>query len=159
MQQVYRDFLIRDWEAGDRSAASLLIRDVLVEYGLPWEPKRADLDVIEIEEYYLNKEGEFWVVERLGAIVGTGAYYPIGKGNNAVELRKMYLLPEVRGRGLGRFLLQQLEGAIAERGFQEIWVETATVLKEAVQLYESCGYQIATGVETQRCDRLYIKKI
>ncbi|MEA5472566.1 GNAT family N-acetyltransferase, partial [Spirulina sp. 06S082] len=82
----------------------------------------------------------------------------IEKGNKAVELRKMYLLPEVRGQGLGHFLLQQLEMAIAARGFQEIWLETATILKEAVKLYESYGYQISTGVETQRCDRLYIKK-
>ncbi|WP_204101861.1 MULTISPECIES: GNAT family N-acetyltransferase [Spirulina sp. CCY15215] len=158
MRQFYRDFLIRDWQVGDRTAASNLIRDVLLEYGLPWECGCSDRDVIEVEEYYLNQGGEFWVVEYLGKIVGTGAYYPIEKGYKAVELRKMYLLPEARGQGLGRFLLQQLEMAIAARGFQEIWLETATILKEAVKLYESYGYQISTGVETQRCDRLYIKK-
>ncbi|MBP0021205.1 MAG: GNAT family N-acetyltransferase [Cyanobacteria bacterium SBLK] len=159
MRQIYRDFLVRDWESGDRRAASSLIRDVLLEYGLPWEPERSDRDVVEVEECYLNRGGEFWVVERLGKIVGTGAYYPLEKGNKAVEVRKMYLLPEVRGKGLGRFLLQQLEGAIAQREFQEIWLETATVLKEAVKLYESCGYQIATGGETPRCDRLYLKQL
>lgn len=159
MRQNYRDFLIRDWESGDRVAAFSLIRDVLLEYGLPWEPERSDRDVVEVEECYLNQGGEFWVVERLGKIVGTGAYYPIDKGNKAVELRKMYLLSEVRGQGLGHFLLQQLEDAIAQRGFQEIWLETATVLQEAVKLYENCGYQIATGGETPRCDRLYVKRI
>ncbi|MEM9543845.1 MAG: GNAT family N-acetyltransferase, partial [Cyanobacteria bacterium P01_E01_bin.42] len=122
MGQIYREFLIRDWESGDRVAASGLIRDVLLEYGLPWEPERSDRDVVEVEECYLNRGGEFWVVERSGNIVGTGAYYPIEKEKKAVELRKMYLLPEVRGKGLGRFLLQQLEEAIARKGFQEIWL-------------------------------------
>lgn len=71
----------------------------------------------------------------------------------------MYLLPEVRGRGLGRFLLQTLEQAIAAGGFQEIWIETASVLVEAVKLYERSGYRAATGVETARCDRAYVKSL
>ncbi len=69
----------------------------------------------------------------------------------------MYLLPASRGQGLGRFLLGALEQAIARHGFQEIWVETASVLAEAVRLYENSGYLPATGVETARCDRVYVK--
>jgi putative acetyltransferase len=91
--------------------------------------------------------------------VGTGGYYPILRGEKAVEIRKMYLLPSVRGLGLGRFLLQQLEIAIATQGFQQIWIETASVLVEAVKLYETGRYQPATGVETTRCDRVYCKTI
>lgn len=91
--------------------------------------------------------------------MGTAAYYPVERGEKAVEIRKMYLSPAVRGQGLGKYLLQQLEQAIANRGFQEIWIETASVLKEAVKLYESNDYQPATGVETQRCDRVYVKSI
>jgi putative acetyltransferase len=64
-----------------------------------------------------------------------------------------------RGKGLGRYLLQQLEQAIANQGFQTIWIETDSVLKEAVKLYESRGYQPTAGVETQRCDRVYVKSI
>ncbi|MFM7372907.1 MAG: GNAT family N-acetyltransferase, partial [Sphaerospermopsis kisseleviana] len=70
---------------------------------------------------------------------------------------KMYLLPEIRGLGLGKYLLQQLELTIENRGFKQIWIETASVLKEAVQLYENNGYIPATGVETKRCDRVYVK--
>ncbi|MBC7822844.1 MAG: GNAT family N-acetyltransferase, partial [Candidatus Parcubacteria bacterium] len=79
--------------------------------------------------------------------------------DKAVEIRKMYLVPEVRGQGLGRFLLKELERAIGDRGFDQIWIETASVLKEAVKLYESSGYQSATGVETERCDLVYVKQL
>ncbi len=158
MKIFYQDFLIRDWHQSDRAVAASVIRDVLIEYGLPWEPKGADRDVIEVERFYLAAGGEFWVVERQGQVVGTAAYYPIERGHQAVEIRKMYLLPALRGKGLGKYLLQQLEEAIAAKGFKEIWIETASVLKEAVQLYQRSGYQSATGVETQRCDRVYVKK-
>jgi putative acetyltransferase len=155
----YRDFLIRSWEERDRAAAAKIIRSVLAEYGLGWEPAGADRDVLEIETFYQATGGEFWVIEQDGQLVGTGAYYPILRGENAVEIRKMYFLPEVRGQGLGRFLLQQLETAIATRGFAQIWIETASVLQEAVKLYETSGYQPATGVETERCDRVYVKLV
>jgi putative acetyltransferase len=157
MKAVYQNFLIRDWQATDRPAAAEIIRSVLAEYGLGWEPEGADRDVLEVETHYQETGGEFWVVEQQGKLVGTAAYYPIQRGHNAVEIRKMYLLTEARGRGLGRFLLQQLEQAIVSRQFDQIWIETASVLKEAVKLYETSGYQPATGVETERCDRVYVK--
>lgn len=157
MQRLYRDFRVRDWESGDRVPAAEIIRSVLAEYGLGWEPQGADRDVLEVEACYQATGGAFWVIERQGKLVGTSAYYPVERGRKAVEIRKMYLLPEARGQGLGRFLLQQLETVIADRGFEQIWIETASVLTEAVQLYEHSGYQSATGVETERCDLVYIK--
>ncbi|WP_019508748.1 GNAT family N-acetyltransferase [Pleurocapsa sp. PCC 7319] len=159
MDSKYRDFWVRNWQKSDRYAAAEVIRKVLLEYGLPWQPELADRDVIEVESAYLNIGGEFWVIERDSTIVGTAAYQPIARGENAVEIRKMYLLPEIRGKGLGRYLLSELEKAIAIKDYQEIWIETASVLEEAVKLYERNGYQPATGVETERCDLVYLKKL
>jgi putative acetyltransferase len=157
MQVIYQDYLIRDWQESDRTSAASVIEQVLQEYGLSWEASGADKDVLEVETFYLSVGGEFWVVEHQGQIVGTGAYYPTIRGDRAVEIRKMYLLPNVRGKGLGKFLLTQLEETITAKGFQEIWLETASVLKEAILLYEKNGYQRTTGVDTKRCDRIYIK--
>jgi putative acetyltransferase len=71
----------------------------LEQYGLPFEPNGADRDAIEVEDFYLREErGEFWVVvDRNGKLVGSGAYYEVGGSEKAVEIRKMYLLPEARG--------------------------------------------------------------
>ncbi len=158
-KKIYKGFIIRDWQPKDCDAAAGVIRQVLEEYGLSWQPEEADRDVIEVESAYLELGGEFWVVEREGKIVGTAAYQPIARGQNAVEIRKMYLLPKVRGQGLGVYLLEQLEIAIAIKDYQEIWIETATILKEAVRLYEHNGYQPASGVETARCDLVYLKRL
>ena len=153
----YQDFIIRNWQEKDRVLAATVISSILSEYGVPWQPEEADKDVLNIEEYYLATGGEFWVIEHQNQIVGTAAYYPINRGEKAVEIRKMYLLPKVRGLGLGKYLLQQLETAIALRGFEQIWIETASILAEAVKLYESNGYLPTTGVETSRCDLVYVK--
>jgi putative acetyltransferase len=155
----YKDFFIRPWESRDRTVTADVIGTVLAEYGLGWEPEGADRDVLEVENYYLNTDGDFWVVEQDSNIVATAGYYPINRGVNAVEIRKMYLLPSVRGQGLGRFLLQQLETAITNRHYCQIWIETASVLTGAVKLYERNGYLPASGVETARCDRVYVKQL
>jgi putative acetyltransferase len=157
MKKYYQNFTIRDWQKSDRQTAAEVIRSVLSEYGLAWEAEGADRDVLEVEEFYLKPGGEFWVIEHQNQIIGTGAYYPIERGEKAVEIRKMYILPKFRGLGLGKYLLQQLETAIFKNGFTQIWIETASVLKEAVQLYEKNGYIPSTGVETERCDRVYVK--
>ncbi len=159
MNKIYREFLIRDWLPSDRDSAMGIIQKVLQEYGLPWQPDTADRDVIDVESSYIKTGGEFWVVEIQSKIIGTAAYYPIARGHNAVEIRKMYLLPQVRGKGLGKYLLQKLELAIAKKNYQEIWIETASVLVEAVKLYENNGYKPATEVETDRCDLVYVKKL
>ncbi len=162
MKAEFKDFLLRDWEVSDRTPAANMIKTVLAEYGLGWEVNCggcSDQDAVEVEKYYLTAGGEFWVIERSGQIVGTGGYHPISRGQKAVEIRKMYLLPQARGQGLGRFLLTQLEQAAAAKGFQEAWIETATCLSAAVKLYEQNGYQPQSGVETARCDRVYCKVI
>jgi putative acetyltransferase len=159
MNATYGEYEVRDWRADDRQAAAAVIGSVLAEYGLGWEPDGADRDVIEVESCYLSKGGEFWVVEWQGTVVGTGGYYPTSRGELAVEIRKMYLLGSVRGKGLGKYLLAELERSIFSRGYRQIWVETASVLTEAVLMYEKSGYLPATGVETSRCDRIYQKKL
>lgn len=154
----YKNYTIRSWQSADRQLAADVIKSALAEYGLGWEPDGADRDVLEVEEYYLANGGEFWVIEEQGEIVGTSAYYPHPhRGEQSVEIRKMYLCSKVRGKGLGKYLLGELERSIQVHGYQEIWIETASVLTAAVQLYEANGYQSATGVETARCDRVYVK--
>ncbi|WP_017298987.1 GNAT family N-acetyltransferase [Nodosilinea nodulosa] len=158
-RSTFGPYLVRNWQPRDRAAAFALIAQVLAEYDLTCEPTASDRDVLEIEACYWETGGEFWVVETSGELVGTAGYYPNGRGKGAVELRKMYLHPKARGQGLGRYLLNTMELAIQQRGFSEIWIETASVLKTAVSLYESSGYEAASGVETARCDRIYCKRL
>lgn len=162
--QSYRDFLIRAWQPADRDRAAHLIAQVLAEYGLAScgldsELGGADWDVLHVEAAYWRVGGEFWIVEQQGQMVGTCGYYPIARGQNSVEIRKMYLVPAARGQGLGRYLLQTLEQTLVTKGFEQIWLETSSLLTAATKLYENYGYQLSTGVETSRCDRVYVKQL
>jgi GNAT superfamily N-acetyltransferase len=58
-----------------------------------------------------------------------------------VELKRMYVSPAFRGRGLARFLLAELERTAVEAGFRRVILETGQRQPEAISLYTSAGYE------------------
>jgi putative acetyltransferase len=56
------------------------------------------------------------------------------------EIKRMYVEPQVRGRGISRALLAALESAAREAGYREVWLETGLGQPEAMALYEASGY-------------------
>lgn len=72
-----------------------------------------------------------------GRAVACGAVV-LGEGDG--ELKRMYVTPESRGRGVARQLLEQLESAAIERGCRELRLETGPYQPEALGLYARCGY-------------------
>jgi GNAT superfamily N-acetyltransferase len=57
------------------------------------------------------------------------------------ELKRMYVVPDRRGRGLGRRLLAELESEARRLGYRGLVLETGDRQQEAVGLYESFGYE------------------
>lgn len=57
------------------------------------------------------------------------------------ELKRMWVAPEVRGLGVGRRLLRELEGYAREAGVAVLRLETNGTLAEAIALYRQSGYQ------------------
>ena len=58
----------------------------------------------------------------------------------AVELKRMYVAPAARGRGLARAVLARIEDEARRRGFAVSRLETGTWQPDAIALYESSGY-------------------
>ncbi|MEU7851761.1 GNAT family N-acetyltransferase [Micromonospora parva] len=57
------------------------------------------------------------------------------------EVKRMYVRPAYRGRGIGRQLLAALEECAFRQGHSVVCLETGTYLPAAIALYTSCGYQ------------------
>ena len=57
------------------------------------------------------------------------------------EIKRMWVAPDARGRGLARALLAHLESLILEAGRTESLLDTNSSLTSAVSLYESSGYR------------------
>jgi ribosomal protein S18 acetylase RimI-like enzyme len=57
------------------------------------------------------------------------------------ELKRMWVAEHVRGLGIGRRLLAELEGRAAAAGARAVRLETNKALAEAIALYRSAGYR------------------
>jgi GNAT superfamily N-acetyltransferase len=73
-----------------------------------------------------------------GAAVGCVALRPFTP--HIGEVKRMYVRPAARGRGISRQLMDQLEQLARGRGFTEIRLETGLRQPGAIHLYESIGY-------------------
>jgi [ribosomal protein S18]-alanine N-acetyltransferase len=80
------------------------------------------------------------------------------------ELARLIIAPEARGKGLGKFLVQELSGMIKSKGFTEVWVRVSPSNRVALCCYESAGFSHISSEEnrkfnsSERLEYLWMKK-
>lgn len=143
------DFHIRPLTPADQTQLASVIRQVSHEYGLTADRgfSVADQLLDQLYEVYQAPGCAYWVlIDPKGQLCGGAGIGRLQGAERAVcELQKMYLLPDARGRGLGRRLvLQALQWAQAV-GYQSCYLETTACLHQAVRLYHSLGFREQTA--------------
>lgn len=123
----------------DIDGIKAVVFSVLREYGLEPDSKSTDKDLESIEDNYFKNGGYFGVVEENDDIVATVGLHRVDEVT--CELRKMYALPNQRGKGLGKGLMDFALNKARKMGFKQIVLETASPLKEAIGLYKRYGFQ------------------
>lgn len=71
---------------------------------------------------------------------------------DTVEIKRMYVAPEFRGRGLSRVVLAHLESLARELGATRVLLETGPKQPEAMRLYETSGYERVEGFGFYKCE-------
>ena len=121
--------------------AMRLIDDVQAEYVIRYGgPDETPLDPLMFEP----PSGSFFVGYVDGEPVATGAWRrtsveAFGTTSSA-EIKRMYVAPSGRGRGLARLMLAHLEADAQAHGAEAMVLETGTRQPEAIALYLSSGY-------------------
>ena len=100
----------------------------------------ADIGPAREAAMFVPPEGVFLVIrDDDGRAVACGGVARFD--NRRGELKRMYVVPERRGRGLGRRLLEELEAEARRLGYRALVLETGDRQPEALGLYESSGYE------------------
>jgi len=153
---IYKEFSIRPATNEDIASIKKVVFEVLQEYKLKLSESGKDNDLNDIEQNYFSKNGYFGVAVDTSSndIVGTFGLYPINQ--NICELRKMYLIKQARGKGLGKYLLTCAIELAKERHYSKIVLETISPLKEAISLYKQNGFKEVTPLEiNERVDQAF----
>ena len=80
----------------------------------------------------------FVVARRNGQAVGCGAIRPLETG--VAEVKRMFVVADARGHGIGHAVLSQLETLAREMGYAKLRLETGLKQPEAITLYKKAGY-------------------
>jgi putative acetyltransferase len=140
MQQIASDVKIRAATNRDVERIKALVFAALYEHGLKPDPEITDADLDDIEGTYLKTGGTFEVIEdEEGRLLGTVGLFRAD--DETCELRKMYFAPELRGRGMGLYILERTIEAARARGFKRMTLETSSVLEKAIRLYTRFGFK------------------
>ncbi|HLO79626.1 MAG TPA: GNAT family N-acetyltransferase [Chitinophagaceae bacterium] len=141
------DITIRPIAPEDNAAIAKVIRDTLAEFGAN-HPGTVYFDPTTDHLWEMfQAAGSFYQVALLnGKIVGGGGIFPSdGLPTDTCELVKMYLLPEVRGIGLGRKLISDCITTAEKLGYKNIYLETMPELKDALNTYAKFGFSYLKG--------------
>ncbi|MEP2028424.1 MAG: GNAT family N-acetyltransferase [Paracoccaceae bacterium] len=129
-----------------------LLREYLV-WSVPLFNKQNNLDV-DLEEAVSNAMGGLTectppdgctVLARSSAGTADAVGFFRRIRPDAAEIKRVFLRPEVRGKGLGRKLVLQLIEEARQRGYYEIYLDTADFMSSAHALYRSLGFKDIEG--------------
>ncbi|MFZ2507900.1 MAG: GNAT family N-acetyltransferase [Steroidobacteraceae bacterium] len=156
---------IRPIRPADDEAMAAIIREVMTSCGACGPGFSInDPEVAAMSAYYPGPRAAFFVVESEGRVLGGGGIAPLtGADEDICELRKMYFLPVLRGRGLGARLLHHCLDSARARGYRRCYLETLTGMDAAQRLYTSAGFKPLRGplgsAGHSGCDRHYLLEL
>jgi putative acetyltransferase len=111
------------------------VEEVIAHYEVDWGLR----DLQNVEQHYFQNRGTFLVTIDGNRIVGTGAirFYD----EETCELKRMWLLPEYHGQGLGYRMITILFDAAREMGYRKIRLMTdPNHQQQAVAFYHKVGF-------------------
>jgi putative acetyltransferase len=131
----------------DNAAVAHIVKSTLAEFGAN-HPNTVyyDPSTDHLFEVFQTERSFYQVAEIDGKLVGGAGIYPTeGLPEGTCELVKMYLLPEARGKGLGRSLIEKSIAAAQSLGYNHIYLESMPELKQALKMYEKFGWKYLSG--------------
>jgi GNAT superfamily N-acetyltransferase len=135
---VHGDVGIVEFEPAHVDGYRQLVMDTLREFGFEPDPQ-IDPDL----EDPLATYRALWVALADGEVIGSIALRDLGDG--ALELKRMYLRREARGRGLGKRLLATALDHARKSGADVVRLDTSERMETARHLYEAHGFVRVSG--------------
>ena len=133
---------IRQIIPSDNASLAKMIRDVFMEHNAPTEGTVfTDPTTDHLFELFGEKNSILWVAEENGQAIGCCGIYPTeGLPASCTELVKFCLPQTLRGKGIGRKLMEKSIASPLSLGYSEMYIESLPDFSQAVRIYEQQGF-------------------
>jgi ribosomal protein S18 acetylase RimI-like enzyme len=120
-------------------AARALFREYRRAIGVDLCFQGFERELLDLPGAYAPPQGRLLVALEGSAPAGCGALRPIAPG--IAELKRMWVSPAFRGRGLGRAIAEALLAAARAQGYRAARLDTLDTMREARALYAALGFR------------------
>lgn len=104
-----------------------------------YEARKELHDMDDVHHTYFDNDGTFLAMTDNGQLIGTGALRKLNE--TTCELKRLWLLFEYHGQGLGYRMIQELFAFARQEGYEKIRLETdRTAQSRAYELYKRLGF-------------------
>jgi len=90
---------------------------------------------------YSPPGGNLWLASVDGLAAGCVALRPLEGGSGVGEVKRLYVRPEFRGRGLGDALMHNLITEARRIGYAKLFLDTLPEMKPAHAIYRRSGFE------------------
>ncbi len=134
--------VIREIKPEDNQQIAKVIRDVLIEFGVPKVGTAyEDKALKDMFETYNKPTSAYYVIDLDGKIIGGAGIAQLDNyDGNICEFQKMYFLSEARGLGLGSKMITYCLLKAKEFKFEKCYLETMPYMDSAKALYKKNGF-------------------
>lgn len=124
----------REWDEAQR-----LVREYAASLNVDLSFQNFDHEVQHFTTEYAPPRGAFALVEDTGQYVACIGLRQFSEGIG--EIKRLYVAPVARGRGLGRLLVERIIGTARQIGYSSLLLDTLPFMKEAQSLYLALGFK------------------
>ncbi len=121
------------------ASAAALIREYVASLGVDLSFEKFEEEMAEFPSAYSRPDGRILIAMEGKAAVGVVGVRRLS--GDACELKRMYVQPGFRGRGIGRMLATRAIDEARGIGYSRMRLDSLSRLKEAIALYESLGFR------------------
>ena len=136
------DIQISRIQPSHNQALATIVRNALAEFGanrpgtVYFDPSTDSL----FEVFQAPRSIYYVALDKEKLVGGAGIFPSNGLPEDVCELVKMYLVPEARGIGVGRLLIEKCLAFAKEAGYKRVYLETLPELKKAIGVYEKFNF-------------------
>lgn len=116
-----------------------LFRTYAASIGIDLGFQDFERELADLPGEYAEPDGAIVVAESAGRLAGCVALRKLAPG--VCEMKRLFVKPEFRGRGIGKRLVEEIVRIARTKGYAAMRLDTLATMREAVKLYEAAGFK------------------
>ncbi|HOT15290.1 MAG TPA: GNAT family N-acetyltransferase [Bacteroidales bacterium] len=132
--------VITDYSATNQDKLDGFFHEAFQSCGFAYEPEGKHSNLRNIDEFFVKTGGGFWVLMQENNVVGSAGLFIYNKEQLIGELKCLYLLPSIQGKGYGQLMMKKVIEEAKHRKLHYLRLDVKQNAFKAINLYHKNSF-------------------